>query len=106
MQYDLNCFKCLKKNKNFLKKLPSNCKAVNILVAECDFLKNSDDFLFAIVGFAEPFYLDFTEVLIPTKYLVLVLGAPGNSIKYRAISRCAATLFSDEVLINACYLAA
>jgi len=89
----------LKKNKYFLKKLPSNCKAANILVGECDFLKKNDDFLFALVGFTESLYLDFTEVLIPTKFLVLVLGAPGNSIKYRAISRCVATLFSDEVII-------
>ena len=40
---------------------------------------------------------DITEVPVPTRFMFILLGTPGNQSKYREIGRSIATLMSDEV---------
>ncbi|XP_022111839.1 electroneutral sodium bicarbonate exchanger 1-like [Acanthaster planci] len=94
----------IQKDSKFLKKIPPGAEASNILVGEVDFLTKP---IVAFVRLANGVVLpDMTEVPIPSRFLFLLLGPPtGDTVKYREIGRCMATLFSDEVFHDVAYRA-
>jgi mannitol/fructose-specific phosphotransferase system IIA component (Ntr-type) len=82
-------------NQHFLKKIPAGAEASNILVGEVDGLTAP---LFAYVRLQKAvLFGDITEVPVPTRFMFILLGTPGNQQKYREIGRSIATLMSDEV---------
>uniref|UniRef100_A0A5K3FIS4 Anion exchange protein n=1 Tax=Mesocestoides corti TaxID=53468 RepID=A0A5K3FIS4_MESCO len=83
---------------HFFKKVPQGAEAVNILVGETHFLKHP---VSAFVRLKEACRLgDMTEVPVPTRFLFILLGTPGNGSKYQQIGRAMGTLFSDEMFLD------
>ncbi|XP_060067333.1 electroneutral sodium bicarbonate exchanger 1-like isoform X2 [Ylistrum balloti] len=90
-----------KLNMHFMKKIPKEAEAANILVGEVDFLN------YPIVGFTRLLHSqlmgDLTEVPVPTKFIFFLLGPRGNQNKFHEIGRSIATLMSDEVFHDVAY---
>ncbi|KAM8873210.1 electrogenic sodium bicarbonate cotransporter 1-like isoform 1-T1 [Synchiropus picturatus] len=90
------------KNK-FMKKLPRDAEASNVLVGEVDFLENP---FVAFVRLQQAVMLGaLTEVPVPTRFLFVLLGPKGKSKSYHEIGRAIATLMSDEVFHDIAYKA-
>ncbi|KAJ8286930.1 hypothetical protein GJAV_G00045020 [Gymnothorax javanicus] len=90
------------KNK-FMKKLPRDAEASNVLVGEVDFL---DCPFVAFVRLQQAVMLgSLTEVPVPTRFLFVLLGPKGKAKSYHEIGRSIATLMSDEVFHDIAYKA-
>ncbi|XP_072227465.1 electrogenic sodium bicarbonate cotransporter 1-like [Leuresthes tenuis] len=90
------------KNK-FMKKLPRDAEASNVLVGEVDFLETP---FVAFVRLQQAVMLGaLTEVPVPTRFLFVLLGPKGKVKSYREIGRAIATLMSDEVFHDIAYKA-
>ncbi|XP_064152692.1 solute carrier family 4 member 4a isoform X4 [Anguilla rostrata] len=90
------------KNK-FMKKLPRDAEASNVLVGEVDFL---DSPFVAFVRLQQAVMLGaLTEVPVPTRFLFILLGPKGKAKSYHEIGRAIATLMSDEVFHDIAYKA-
>ncbi|MGH0174494.1 UNVERIFIED_CONTAM: hypothetical protein FKN15_068166 [Acipenser sinensis] len=90
------------KNK-FMKKLPRDAEASNVLVGEVDFLDNP---FVAFVRLQQAVMLGaLTEVPVPTRFLFILLGPKGKAKSYHEIGRAIATLMSDEVFHDIAYKA-
>ncbi|XP_072521021.1 solute carrier family 4 member 4a isoform X2 [Salminus brasiliensis] len=90
------------KNK-FMKKLPRDAEASNVLVGEVDFL---DAPFVAFVRLQQAVMLGaLTEVPVPTRFLFILLGPKGKAKSYHEIGRAIATLMSDEVFHDIAYKA-
>uniref|UniRef100_A0A674A9Q9 Anion exchange protein n=1 Tax=Salmo trutta TaxID=8032 RepID=A0A674A9Q9_SALTR len=90
------------KNK-FMKKLPRDAEASNVLVGEVDFL---DAPFVAFVRLQQAVMLGaLTEVPVPTRFLFILLGPKGKTKSYHEIGRAIATLMSDEVFHDIAYKA-
>uniref|UniRef100_A0A6Q2WRS8 Anion exchange protein n=1 Tax=Esox lucius TaxID=8010 RepID=A0A6Q2WRS8_ESOLU len=90
------------KNK-FMKKLPRDAEASNVLVGEVDFL---DSPFVAFVRLQQAVMLGaLTEVPVPTRFLFILLGPKGKGKSYHEIGRAIATLMSDEVFHDIAYKA-
>ncbi|XP_032115256.1 electrogenic sodium bicarbonate cotransporter 1 isoform X7 [Sapajus apella] len=90
------------KNK-FMKKLPRDAEASNVLVGEVDFL---DTPFIAFVRLQQAVMLGaLTEVPVPTRFLFILLGPKGKAKSYHEIGRAIATLMSDEVFHDIAYKA-
>ncbi|KAL0979961.1 hypothetical protein UPYG_G00192150 [Umbra pygmaea] len=90
------------KNK-FMKKLPRDAEASNVLVGEVDFL---DTPFVAFVRLQQAVMLGaLTEVPVPTRFLFILLGPKGKGKSYHEIGRAIATLMSDEVFHDIAYKA-
>ncbi|KAM6965651.1 solute carrier family 4 member 4a [Aplochiton taeniatus] len=90
------------KNK-FMKKLPRDAEASNVLVGEVDFL---DGPFVAFVRLQQAVMLGaLTEVPVPTRFLFILLGPKGKAKSYHEIGRAIATLMSDEVFHDIAYKA-
>ncbi|KAK6305038.1 electrogenic sodium bicarbonate cotransporter 1-like isoform X2 [Coregonus clupeaformis] len=90
------------KNK-FMKKLPRDAEASNVLVGEVDFL---DTPFVAFVRLQQAVMLgSLTEVPVPTRFLFVLLGPKGKANSYHEIGRAIATLMSDEVFHDIAYKA-
>uniref|UniRef100_A0A667ZWL9 Anion exchange protein n=1 Tax=Myripristis murdjan TaxID=586833 RepID=A0A667ZWL9_9TELE len=90
------------KNK-FMKKLPRDAEASNVLVGEVDFLETP---FVAFVRLQQAVMLGaLTEVPVPTRFLFVLLGPKGKAKSYREIGRAIATLMSDEVFHDIAYKA-
>ncbi|XP_068191176.1 electrogenic sodium bicarbonate cotransporter 1-like isoform X1 [Antennarius striatus] len=90
------------KNK-FMKKLPRDAEASNVLVGEVDFLENP---FVAFVRLQQAVMLgSLTEVPLPTRFLFVLLGPKGKAKSYHEIGRSIATLMSDEVFHDIAYKA-
>ncbi|XP_074849889.1 electrogenic sodium bicarbonate cotransporter 1 isoform X4 [Carettochelys insculpta] len=90
------------KNK-FMKKLPRDAEASNVLVGEVDFLENP---FIAFVRLQQAVMLGaLTEVPVPTRFLFVLLGPKGKAKSYHEIGRSIATLMSDEVFHDIAYKA-
>ncbi|XP_077087688.1 solute carrier family 4 member 4a isoform X10 [Siphateles boraxobius] len=90
------------KNK-FMKKLPRDAEASNVLVGEVDFL---DSPFVAFVRLQQAVMLGaLTEVPVPTRFLFILLGPKGKGKSYHEIGRAIATLMSDEVFHEIAYKA-
>lgn len=90
------------KNK-FMKKLPRDAEASNVLVGEVDFL---DAPFVAFVRLHQAVMLGaLTEVPVPTRFLFILLGPKGKAKSYHEIGRAIATLMSDEIFHDIAYKA-
>ncbi|XP_056146587.1 electrogenic sodium bicarbonate cotransporter 1-like [Lampris incognitus] len=90
------------KNK-FMKKLPRDAEASNVLVGEVDFLESA---FVAFVRLQQAVMLGaLTEVPVPTRFLFVLLGPTGKAKSYHEIGRAIATLMSDEVFHDIAYKA-
>ncbi|XP_059504123.1 electrogenic sodium bicarbonate cotransporter 1-like isoform X2 [Stegostoma tigrinum] len=90
------------KNK-FMKKLPRDAEASNVLVGEVDFL---DTPFIAFVRLQQAVMLGaLTEVPVPTRFLFILLGPKGKAKSYHEIGRAIATLMSDELFHDIAYKA-
>uniref|UniRef100_A0A4W3JDV0 Anion exchange protein n=1 Tax=Callorhinchus milii TaxID=7868 RepID=A0A4W3JDV0_CALMI len=90
------------KNK-FMKKLPRDAEASNVLVGEVDFLDHS---FIAFVRLQQAVMLGaLTEVPVPTRFLFVLLGPKGKAKSYHEIGRAIATLMSDELFHDIAYKA-
>uniref|UniRef100_A0A8C6VP82 Anion exchange protein n=1 Tax=Naja naja TaxID=35670 RepID=A0A8C6VP82_NAJNA len=87
----------------FMKKIPKNAEASNVLVGEVDFL---DKPLVAFVRLTQPTMLGgMTEVPIPTRFLFILLGPSGKAKSYNEIGRAIATLLVDDLFSDVAYKA-
>ncbi|XP_059381862.1 electrogenic sodium bicarbonate cotransporter 1-like isoform X2 [Carassius carassius] len=90
-------------NNRFMKKIPRDAEASNVLVGEVDFL---DAPFVAFVRLQQAVMLGgLTEVPVPTRFLFILLGPKGKAKSYREIGRAIATLMSDEVFHDIAYKA-
>ncbi|XP_071973413.1 electrogenic sodium bicarbonate cotransporter 1 isoform X8 [Engystomops pustulosus] len=90
------------KNK-FMKKLPRDAEASNVLVGEVDFLDNP---FIAFVRLKDAVMFGaLTEVPVPTRFLFILLGPKGKAKSYHEIGRSIATLMSDEIFHDIAYKA-
>ncbi|XP_051733795.1 electrogenic sodium bicarbonate cotransporter 1 isoform X2 [Ctenopharyngodon idella] len=90
-------------NNKFMKKIPRDAEASNVLVGEVDFL---DSPFVAFVRLQQSVMLGgLTEVPVPTRFLFILLGPKGKAKSYREIGRAIATLMSDEVFHDIAYKA-
>ncbi|KAK5910507.1 hypothetical protein CesoFtcFv8_004335 [Champsocephalus esox] len=82
------------KNK-FMKKIPRDAEASNVLVGEVDFLNKP---FVAFVRLAQATTLGgLTEVPVPTRFLFILLGPQGKAKSYNEIGRAIATLMVDDL---------
>ncbi|KAG7490246.1 electrogenic sodium bicarbonate cotransporter 1 isoform X2 [Solea senegalensis] len=87
----------------FMKKLPRDAEASNVLVGEVDFL---DAPFVAFVRLHQAVMLGaLTEVPVPTRFLFILLGPKGKAKSYHEIGRAIATLMSDEIFHDIAYKA-
>ncbi|MEE6516940.1 hypothetical protein FKM82_026806, partial [Ascaphus truei] len=90
------------KNK-FIKKIPRDAEASNVLVGEVDFL---DKPFVAFIRLAQSLMLGgVTEVPVPTRFLFILLGPMGKAKSYIEIGRAIATLMVDDLFSDVAYKA-
>ncbi|XP_073771321.1 electrogenic sodium bicarbonate cotransporter 4 isoform X4 [Danio rerio] len=90
------------KNK-FMKKIPRDAEASNVLIGEVDFL---DKPFVAFVRLAQAATLGgLTEVPVPTRFLFVLLGPSGKTKSYNEIGRAMATLMVDDLFSDVAYKA-
>ncbi|XP_068958914.1 electrogenic sodium bicarbonate cotransporter 4 [Petaurus breviceps papuanus] len=90
------------KNK-FMKKIPKDSEASNVLVGEVDFL---DQPFVAFVRLIQSTMLGgVTEVPVPTRFLFILLGPHGKAKSYNEIGRAIATLMVDDLFSDVAYKA-
>ncbi|XP_077593445.1 electrogenic sodium bicarbonate cotransporter 4 isoform X4 [Stigmatopora nigra] len=90
------------KNK-FMKKIPRDAEASNVLIGEVDFL---DKPFVSFVRLAQATTLGgLTEVPVPTRFLFILLGPPGKAKSYNEIGRAIATLMVDDLFSDVAYKA-
>uniref|UniRef100_A0A3P9J5L7 Anion exchange protein n=1 Tax=Oryzias latipes TaxID=8090 RepID=A0A3P9J5L7_ORYLA len=82
----------------FMKKIPRDAEASNVLVGEVDFLNKP---FVAFVRLAQATTLGgLTEVPVPTRFLFILLGPQGKAKSYNEIGRAIATLMVDDQLFS------
>uniref|UniRef100_A0A4W5PD92 Anion exchange protein n=1 Tax=Hucho hucho TaxID=62062 RepID=A0A4W5PD92_9TELE len=87
----------------FMKKIPRDAEASNVLVGEVDFL---DKPFVAFVRLAQATTLGgLTEVPVPTRFLFILLGPTGKAKSYNQIGRAIATLMVDDLFSDVAYKA-
>ncbi|XP_059394486.1 electrogenic sodium bicarbonate cotransporter 4 isoform X2 [Carassius carassius] len=90
------------KNK-FMKKIPRDAEASNVLIGEVDFLEKP---FVAFVRLAQAATLGgLTEVPVPTRFLFVLLGPNGKAKSYNEIGRAMATLMVDDLFSDVAYKA-
>uniref|UniRef100_A0A8C0GJZ1 Anion exchange protein n=1 Tax=Chelonoidis abingdonii TaxID=106734 RepID=A0A8C0GJZ1_CHEAB len=90
------------KNK-FIKKIPKDAEASNVLVGEVDFLEKP---FIAFVRLIQSTMLGgVTEVPVPTRFLFILLGPSGKAKSYNEIGRAIATLMVDDLFSDVAYKA-
>ena len=78
-----------------MKKLPPGAEASNVLVGELEFIEHQ---LMAFIRLKDAVLLgDLTEVPLPTRFLVILLGPLGSQASNHEVGRSVATLMSDPV---------
>uniref|UniRef100_A0A8C7Z304 Anion exchange protein n=1 Tax=Oryzias sinensis TaxID=183150 RepID=A0A8C7Z304_9TELE len=87
----------------FMKKIPRDAEASNVLVGEVDFLNKP---FVAFVRLAQATTLGgLTEVPVPTRFLFILLGPQGKAKSYNEIGRAIATLMVDDLFSDVAYKA-
>ncbi|XP_054916610.1 electrogenic sodium bicarbonate cotransporter 4 isoform X3 [Poeciliopsis prolifica] len=90
------------KNK-FMKKIPRDAEASNVLIGEVDFL---DKPFVSFVRLAQATTLGgLTEVPVPTRFLFILLGPQSKTKSYNEIGRAIATLMVDDLFSDVAYKA-
>ncbi|XP_015986116.2 electrogenic sodium bicarbonate cotransporter 4 isoform X3 [Rousettus aegyptiacus] len=101
---DISCAPNTDQRKNkFMKKIPKDSEASNVLVGEVDFL---DQPFIAFVRLTQSAMLGgVTEVPVPTRFLFILLGPSGRAKSYNEIGRAIATLMVDDLFSDVAYKA-
>uniref|UniRef100_A0A8C3AIZ7 Anion exchange protein n=1 Tax=Cyclopterus lumpus TaxID=8103 RepID=A0A8C3AIZ7_CYCLU len=87
----------------FMKKIPRDAEASNVLIGEVDFL---DKPFVSFVRLAQATTLGgLTEVPVPTRFLFILLGPHGKTKSYNEIGRAIATLMVDDLFSDVAYKA-
>lgn len=82
-------------NQQFMKKIPPDSEAANILIGEVDFLQRP---IYAYIRLQKPAMLgDMTEVDVKSRYVFILLGPRGGLARYHEIGRAVGTIMSDEI---------
>ncbi|XP_078018152.1 electrogenic sodium bicarbonate cotransporter 4 isoform X4 [Epinephelus lanceolatus] len=90
------------KNK-FMKKIPRDAEASNVLIGEVDFLEKP---FVSFVRLTQATTLGgLTEVPVPTRFLFILLGPHGKTKSYNEIGRAIATLMVDDLFSDVAYKA-
>ncbi|XP_053319300.1 electrogenic sodium bicarbonate cotransporter 1-like [Spea bombifrons] len=85
----------------FQKKIPEGTEAANILVGEVDFL--TEPFA-AFIRLKEATVLgSLTEIVLPSRFLFILLGPRNRNKAYHEIGRAIATLLTDELFRKTAY---
>ncbi|CAF2401099.1 unnamed protein product [Rotaria sp. Silwood2] len=93
----------VKINLSFMKKVPPNAEATNVLVGAVDFLQTP---VYAFVRLAKGVTIpDLIEVPLPTRFLFILIGPSSEHLRYHEIGRSIATLMSDEIFHDVAYRA-
>ncbi|CAF3369159.1 unnamed protein product [Rotaria sp. Silwood1] len=93
----------VKINLSFMKKVPPNAEATNVLVGAVDFLQAP---VYAFVRLAKGVTIpDLIEVPLPTRFLFILIGPSSEHLRYHEIGRSIATLMSDEIFHDVAYRA-
>ena len=80
---------------HMMKKIPPQAEAANILIGEIEELEHP---VIVFVRLTKAKILQgLLEVPVPTRFMFLLLGPSGQSIRNLEIGRCAGTVMSDEV---------
>nr|XP_049585338.1 sodium bicarbonate cotransporter 3-like [Syngnathus scovelli] len=88
---------------NFMRKIPADAEASNVLVGEVDFLEKP---IIAFVRLSPAVLLSgLTQVPVPTRFLFLLLGPFGKGPQYHEVGRSMATLMTHEIFHNVAYKA-
>uniref|UniRef100_H9GMZ6 Uncharacterized protein n=1 Tax=Anolis carolinensis TaxID=28377 RepID=H9GMZ6_ANOCA len=102
ISFPLLSFPLQLKNK-FIKKIPKDAEASNVLVGEVDFLEKP---FVAFVRLLQSTMLGgVTEVPVPTRFLFILLGPTGKAKSYNEIGRAIATLMVDDLFSDVAYKA-
>ncbi|XP_061144095.1 sodium bicarbonate cotransporter 3-like isoform X1 [Syngnathus typhle] len=100
---DLTRSRAFQVDMNFMRKIPADAEASNVLVGEVDFLEKP---IIAFVRLSPAVLLSgLTQVPVPTRFLFLLLGPFGKGPKYHEVGRSMATLMTDEIFHNVAYKA-
>jgi len=92
-----------KLNVDFMRKVPDDANACNVLVGEMASLKYQ---LSAFVRLSEARTVgDITEIPIPTRFIFIMLGPPGSEAKAIELGRSFATVMVDEINREVAYKA-
>ena len=90
-----------KPNYNFMRKIPKDAEAANVMVGEVEGLEQR------LVGFMrlkEARNLgDVTEVAVPTRFICFILGPSGSMTQLNEIGRCISTMMVDEIFRELAY---
>ncbi|XP_030624001.1 electrogenic sodium bicarbonate cotransporter 4 [Chanos chanos] len=87
----------------FMKKIPRDAEASNVLIGDVDFLEKP---FVAFVRLAQATTLGgLTEVPVPTRFLFVLLGPQGKAKSYNEIGRAMATLMVDDLFSDVAYKA-
>ncbi|CAF1020101.1 unnamed protein product [Adineta steineri] len=90
-------------NMHFMKKVPPNAEATNVLVGAVDFLQTP---IYAFVRLSKGVTLpDLIEVPLPTRFLFILLGPCNEHLRYHEVGRSIATLMADEIFHDVAYRA-
>ena len=79
----------------FMRKIPRNAEATNVLIGAVDFLKAP---VYAFVRLNKGVFIpDLVEVPLPIRFLFVLLGPCHEHLRYHEIGRSIATIMADEV---------
>ncbi|CAM4906352.1 unnamed protein product [Rotaria socialis] len=93
----------VKMNLSFMKKVPPNSEATNVLVGAVDFLQTP---VYAFVRLAKGVTIpDLVEVPLPTRFLFILIGPSSEHLRYHEIGRSISTIMSDEIFHDVVYRA-
>ncbi|CAC5411214.1 Anion exchange protein 3,Anion exchange protein 4,Sodium bicarbonate cotransporter 3,Sodium-driven chloride bicarbonate exchanger,Electroneutral sodium bicarbonate exchanger 1,Electrogenic sodium bicarbonate cotransporter 1,Electrogenic sodium bicarbonate cotransporter 4 [Mytilus coruscus] len=90
-----------KPNLNFMRKIPKDAEAANVMVGEVEELEQR------LVGFMrlkEPRLLgDVTEVALPSRFVCFMFGPKGSMTQLMELGRCISTMMVDEIFRELAY---
>lgn len=92
-----------KLNMAFMRKIPRNAEATNVLIGAVDFLEAP---VYAFVRLNKGVFIpDLVEVPLPIRFLFVLLGPCHEHLRYHEIGRSIATIMADEIFHDVVYRA-
>ncbi|CAG2239630.1 NCBE [Mytilus edulis] len=90
-----------KPNLNFMRKIPKDAEAANVMVGEVEELEKR---LIGFVRLKEPRLLgDVTEVALPSRFVCFMFGPKGSMTQLLELGRCISTMMVDEIFRELAY---
>lgn len=82
-------------NSHFRKKIPADAETSNVLIATVDFI---DEPVVGLARLKKSVLLeDVTEVSVPTRFMVVIIGSVNCKNELHEIGRCISTMMADNV---------